>query len=97
MRMIILVAVSLLLFVTSLNGKRLYNENDENLEITDKKARMFLRSMIDDSDDSAMLDTRQAQKQCTPCKFNIAPCCSPNYCRKKFLRPDECVEVKQGK
>jgi hypothetical protein len=104
MKTIILVAAFALLFIVSLvDAKRSLKDNDNNLELSDKRAQMFLRSMLtdadsndddDDDDDSPSFDTRQ---DCVQCKFNIGRCCPPNFCRKKFLRPDECVEVKTGK
>jgi hypothetical protein len=100
MKTIILLAAFALLFIVSLvDAKRSLKDNDHNLELSDKRAQMFLRSMMtdadsNDDDDSASFDTRQ---DCVQCKFNIGRCCPPNFCKKKFLRPDECVEVKTGK
>jgi hypothetical protein len=101
MKTIILLAIFALLFiVSSSNAKRLFYDNDNDMELTDKKARMFLRSMMDnddDGDDLASFDTRESGKKCVKCKFGINPCCAPNICVKKTLRPDECVEIKPGK
>jgi hypothetical protein len=99
MKTIILLAIFALLFiVSSSNAKRLFYDNDNDMELTDKKARMFLRSMTgDDDDDTASFDTRESGKNCVKCKFGINPCCAPNICVKKSFRPDECVEIKQGK
>jgi hypothetical protein len=95
MKTIILLAIfGLLLIVSSSNAKNVMNDND--LEFSDKKARMFLRAMMgDDDDDLASFDMRQSN--CVKCKFGIFNCCAPNFCKKKLLRPDECVEVKSGK
>jgi hypothetical protein len=102
---ILLGAFALLLIISSLDAKGLSYDNDNNMEVSDKKARMFLRSMLDNDDDddddddnnSPSFDTREFGKNCVRCKFGINPCCAPNRCKKKFLRPDECVEVKTGK
>ncbi|CAF0740141.1 unnamed protein product [Didymodactylos carnosus] len=77
--------------------------NDDNFEISNSKARSFL----DDSDDNDADDLANyllkraspstAQKDCVMCKFNMVPCCKPNICIKKTLRPDECMEIKTGK
>ena len=98
-----LVALVLLCAIVSTNGKRLFYDNDNDMELSDKKARMFLRAMTgedgddDDDGDSASFDTREAGRNCVPCKFGINPCCAPNICVKKRFRPDECMEIKQGK
>jgi len=95
---ILLAAIALLCIISSSNAKRLFYDNDNDMELSDKKARMFLEAMTgEDDDDSPSLDTREFGKNCVGCKFGINPCCAPNFCRKKRFRPDECVEVKQGK
>ena len=100
-RILLLAVFGLLLVVALSNAKNLVDNNDD-LEINDQKARMFLRAMLgdesdDDSADAAAMDTRNNDKQCVGCKFGAALCCAPNFCRKKRFRPDECVEVKGGK
>lgn len=40
---------------------------------------------------------RDTRKGCVKCKFGIGRCCAPNICRKKFLRPDQCIRIKEGK
>ncbi len=101
MKTIILLAIFGLLFiVSSSNAKRLFYDNDNDMELTDKKARMFLRAMTgdnDDGDDAASFDTREFGQNCVKCKFGINPCCAPNICIKKRFRPDECMEIKTGK
>ncbi len=97
---ILLAAIALLCIISSSNAKRLFDDNDNDMELTDKKARMFLRGMTgdeDDDDNSASFDTREFGKNCVPCKFGINPCCAPNICIKKRFRPDECMEIKTGK
>jgi hypothetical protein len=83
--------------ISSANSKRLFYNNDDDMELSDDKARMFLRSMMNDDDAASSLDTREIGKNCVACKFGINPCCAPNICVKKRWRPDECMEVKQGK
>jgi hypothetical protein len=97
MKTIILLAIFGLLLIVSLsNAKNVMNDN--NMEFSDKKARMFLRAMMgdDDNDGLTSFDMRQAQN-CVGCKFGIFPCCTPNICQKKTFRPDECLEIKSGK
>lgn len=101
----LLAIFGLLLVVASSNAKNLLTDDDNDLELTEKRAREFLRELAQDdsagddsndgNDDSPAVNTRQAK--CVGCKFGMAPCCAPNFCRKKRFRPDECVEVKVGK
>jgi hypothetical protein len=63
------------------------------MELSEAKARMFLEGANDDDFDKRA----QADTDCVPCKFHIFRCCKPNLCLKKFLRPDECMEIKPGK
>jgi hypothetical protein len=95
---IILAAIALLCMIACSNASRIYN-SDDDLELSDKKARMFLRALTgdEDDDDVASFDTREAGKNCVKCKFGINPCCAPNICIKKSFRPDECLEIKPGK
>ena len=97
--LILLAAILLLSIIVSSNAKRLFYDNDNDMELSDQKARMFLRAMTgeDDDDDSASFDTRESGKNCVACKFGINKCCAPNICIKKRFRPDECMEIKQGK
>ncbi|CAF3773682.1 unnamed protein product [Rotaria socialis] len=102
MKTIMLLVIFAFVFVISTsNAKRLFYNNDNDMELTDKRARMFLRSMTnnddDSNDDTASLDTREFGKNCVACKFGINPCCAPNICIKKRFRPDECMEIKTGK
>ncbi|CAF3487159.1 unnamed protein product [Rotaria socialis] len=102
MKTIMLLVIFAFVFVISTsNAKRLFYNNDNDMELTDKRARMFLRSMTnnddDSNDDTASLDTRDFGKNCVACKFGINPCCAPNICIKKRFRPDECMEIKTGK
>ena len=97
---ILLAALVLLCMISSSNGKRLFYNNDNDMELSDKKARMFLRGLTgeeEDDDDTASFDTRESGRNCVKCKFGINPCCAPNICIKKSFRPDECMEIKQGK
>ncbi|CAF1555842.1 unnamed protein product [Adineta steineri] len=98
---IILAIFAALCVISSLDAKRLFYDNDNDMELTDKRARMFLRSMMgDDDDDLTAFDRRElhtAGKNCVKCKFGINPCCAPNVCVKKSFRPDECMEIKTGK
>ncbi len=96
--LILISAIALICIISSSNAKRLFHDNDNDMELSDKKARMFLRAMTgDDDDDTLSFDTRESGKNCVKCKFGINPCCAPNICIKKSFRPDECMEVKPGK
>ncbi|CAF3108848.1 unnamed protein product, partial [Rotaria sp. Silwood2] len=69
---------------------------DNDLELSNEKAQMFLRSMLNDDDDDDSyepLDKREFGKNCVPCKFKINPCCAPNICKKKRFW-NECMEIK---
>jgi hypothetical protein len=95
---IILAAIALLCMISLSNARRINSDNA--MELSDDKARMFLRAISgDDSDDDnlASFDTRESGKNCVKCKFGINPCCAPNICIKKSFRPDECMEIKPGK
>lgn len=96
---LVVILLALILIIASTQAKRLFYDNDNDMELSDKKARMFLRAMLNEDDDDAAnsLDTREIGKNCVPCKFGINPCCAPNICVKKRFRPDECMEVKPGR
>ena len=97
---ILLAAIALLCIVSSSNANRLFHGNDNDMELSNDKARMFLRALTgeeNDDDDTASFDTRESGKNCVRCKFGVNPCCAPNICVKKRFRPDECMEIKQGK
>jgi hypothetical protein len=86
--------ILILLLVSSSHGKGVFTKSDDDFEVSQQTAATFL-SMHDNS--SNVLDKREAGKNCVPCKLGINPCCAPNICVKKTLRPDECQEVKTGK
>jgi hypothetical protein len=94
----------LLLLVSSSHGKGVFTKSDDDFEVSQQTAATFLAmdeeattfsSMHDDS--SAVFHKRESGRNCVPCKFGANPCCAPNICVKKTLRPDECQEVKTGK
>ncbi len=105
MKIIILLAIfGLLIMATSSYEKSLFDDNDNDMESTDKRARMSLRDINvddddDDDDDTASFDIRQASSSnwCVPCKFGIIPCCSPNFCRIRRILPNKCIRVNSGK
>ena len=70
------------------NGKRLPLDSDENVELSDMAARSFLNRY-----DKHHGNREAKSDDCVPCKFNMVPCCKPNLCIKKSLRPDECLEL----
>lgn len=92
-RLILCAVLTLFLLVTSSNAKSLMNDDD--IELNDQNAQMFLRAML--GENSPDLDTRQTDKRCVPCKFNFFLCCTPNLCYHHHFRPDECLEVKTHK
>jgi hypothetical protein len=81
------------LLVSSSYGKNVHTSEDDDFEVTQQMAAAFL--MHDNS--SHAIDKREAGRHCVPCKFGANPCCAPNICVKKTLRPDECQEIKTGK
>ncbi len=91
----------LLLLVSSSQGKGVFTKSDDDFEVSQQTATTFL-SMDEDfppiirEDPLDIFLKREASKNCVPCKFGINPCCAPNICVKKTLRPDECQEVKTG-
>ena len=87
--LILLGFVSTLLILSSCEGKRLFLDDDNDVEINEAKARAFLQ---DDSEDD--VDKRATSNDCVLCKFNTIRCCKPNICVKKRFRPDECMEIK---
>ncbi len=101
MKIIILLAIfGLLIMATSSYEKSLFDDNANDMESTDKRARMSLRDINDDDDDdTASFDIRQASSSnwCVPCKFGIIPCCSPNFCRRRRLLPNTCIRVQSSK
>lgn len=88
---VFLLLLSVCVFV---DGKNFVND-DEQLELANDQARMFLRAMTGDEDDDS-LDKREFGTNCVPCKFKLNPCCAPNMCIKKFFW-NECMEVKTHK
>ncbi|CAF1124003.1 unnamed protein product [Rotaria sp. Silwood1] len=87
--LVILGFLFIIVMLSSCEGKRLYFDNDDDMTLTEAKARMFLEN--DDSDD---FDKRANSGDCVLCKFNAVPCCKPNICHRKRFRPDECIEIK---
>lgn len=99
-RILLLAVFGILLFVTFSNAKNLLADDD--LEVSDEKAQMYIRTMRgeesddDSADDSADLDTRQSNQRCVACKLGIIPCCKPNICKNR-LGFDKCIRIKVGK
>jgi hypothetical protein len=87
---IILLVLSICLLI---DGRRSFE--DSGLELTDDKAQMFLRAILNDdsNNDEDLYGKREFGTNCVPCKFKINPCCPPNKCRKK-LPWNECMEFK---
>ncbi|CAF1117621.1 unnamed protein product [Didymodactylos carnosus] len=76
---------------------------DNNMELSVAEARSFLEERGFDNSDSSDDDDntvsiadslKRAQGDCVRCKGKIAMCCWPNFCKKHFIRLNECVEVK---
>ena len=91
--------ISVILLVLSIcsliDGKRSLTNKDNNLELSNEKAQMFLRSRLDDDDINQLVDRREFGSNCVPCKFKLNPCCAPNICIKKWFL-NECMEIKTG-
>ncbi|UJR31783.1 hypothetical protein I4U23_019261 [Adineta vaga] len=65
------------------------DDSDDEMELSGVNARSFLKSKPHYN-----LNKPTNDLDCVLCKFNIVPCCKPNICIKKRLRPDECLELK---
>ncbi len=85
--------LAIILMLSSCEGSKLFLDDDNDMELTEAKARMFLEAESEADD----FDRRAAADNCVNCKFGIFKCCHPHICVKKFLRPDECMEIKTGK
>lgn len=86
--LIVCTFVLLAAMVANSNAERVPLDSDENVELSDMAARSFLRKH------NKHYGHREAKSDdCVPCKFNMVPCCKPNLCIKKSLRPDECLEL----
>ena len=84
----------LVLLVSSSSGAGVFTKSDDDFEVSQQTAANFL-SMNDDST-PINHNKREMGKNCVPCKFGVNPCCAPNICVKKTLRPDECMEIKSA-
>ncbi|UJR13237.1 hypothetical protein I4U23_000259 [Adineta vaga] len=75
--------------VSNARRVQLDNDDDNNFELTDVRARSFL----DTADDYE----KRADSNCVLCsKLTRSRCCAPNICVKKLLH-NECIKVKPGK
>lgn len=90
------IIVLMISMISLIECKRIYSAHDNDLELSNDKAQMFLRSMLndDDSDINELAGKREFGTNCVPCKFKLNPCCKPNICLKKFPW-NECMEIKQ--
>ncbi len=92
---IIFISIAIvLLLVSSSQGKNVHTNSDDDFEVSQQTATEFLTT---EENFPSIFNKREAGRNCVPCKFGVNPCCAPNICVKKTLRPDECQEVKQGK
>lgn len=91
--MLLIAMAMAVLLVSASHGMTIESTSEPSFEIHQHSANDFL-SM---NDTPPTMDKREAGKNCVPCKFGVTPCCAPNVCVKKTLRPDECMEIKQGK
>jgi hypothetical protein len=98
----LLVALLCLLSIISIIMGKHLSFDDDDFEMTNDRARMFLRQNNDDGDNSndetdtnQLVDRREFGTNCVPCKFKVNPCCAPNICVKKFLW-NECMEIKNA-
>ena len=81
--------VALVLFASATQGMNL------DFEVTSETATAFLHTF--DTNGSIVMDRRETGSNCVPCKLGVNPCCAPNVCVKKTLRPDECMELRASK
>lgn len=75
--------------IVGFEAKRLSIEKEDDLELSAVNARSFLEKY-----DSNNFEKQMNDADCVLCKFNMIPCCKPNLCIKKRLRPDECLELR---
>lgn len=78
------------LLISSSYGKNVHTNEDDDFEVSQQTATSFLIH----ENSSVTMDKRESGKNCVMCKFGLNPCCAPNKCVKKTLRPDECQEIK---
>lgn len=93
---ILLALFATLMFYSSIDAKDVALDDESDDEITQEDARMVVRSMLEEDEDESSLFIRKLKPGCVRCKFGIFKCCSPNICRKRTLRPNKCIKVKQG-
>lgn len=72
------------------------NNDDSDSQSNEAAARAIFDAESNDDDDS-FEKRANANPDCVMCKFNLIPCCKPNICVKKFLRPDKCLRIDAGK
>ena len=68
----------------SIDNSQLQDDDDSN----DQEPGLRRRDMI-----NATHYTDRKGRICVLCKWGIAPCCAPNFCKKHHIRFNECVEV----
>jgi hypothetical protein len=80
----------IIVIIIGANAKHLpIEDNDDDLELSGIDVRSFLKKH-DEKDFNKPMNNLD----CVLCAFNLVPCCAPNICIKKRLRPDECLELK---
>ncbi len=86
---ILFLALFIMVFMKSSNGRQIQMTDDDDFEISDTKARAFL-DLADDY-------MKRANDNCITCsKLTQSKCCYPDLCIKKFFH-NECMKVKPGK
>ena len=68
----------------SIENSQSQDDDDSN----DQEPRLRRRDMI-----NATHYTDRKGRICVLCKWGIAPCCAPSFCKKHHIRFNECVEV----
>ncbi len=84
-------ALSVMVFIKGNDARRIQidNDDDNDFEISDLKAREFLNF----ADEYA----KRANGNCITCSIlTQSKCCAPDICVKKTLH-NECIKVKPGK
>jgi hypothetical protein len=91
----VIVLIVIFSICSIIDGRRSASDNDNNLELSNEKAQMFLRTVLNDdsNEGSQSFDRRESGTNCVPCKFKVNKCCAPNICIKKTFW-NECMEIK---
>jgi hypothetical protein len=83
--------IGMVLFISSCYGRSMFASNDNSFDVTHNQWSNY------GNDISEIVKRHYTEHKCVRCKFGLLECCEPNICVKKFLRPDKCMHIKEGK